>query len=126
MTIVTTTAVGDRMAEGHYEFQINYNVVDYLEITNNQAFDFESLFSQIGGFVGIFLGFSLLQVPDLIQHLTKTLQHMYQMKISNNEPNAHCSGIGTNGNRSTEASIRMCHSEQHVSVCNADNQICIL
>ena len=126
MTIVTTTAVGDRMAEGQYEFQINYNVVDYLEITNNQAFDFESLFSQIGGFVGIFLGFSLLQVPDLIQHLTKTLQHMYQMKISNNEANAHCSGIGTNGNRSTEASIRMCHSEQHVSVCNADNQICIL
>ena len=34
----------------------------YKSITNNEAFSGQDLWSQIGGFVGIFLGYSLLQV----------------------------------------------------------------
>ena len=48
---------------------IRYGLTTYKVATNNQAFTFLSLFSQIGGFVGIFLGFSLLQLPVLLKLL---------------------------------------------------------
>ena len=39
---------------------------NYQEIVNVREFGFESFWSGVGGFVGIFMGSSLLQVPDLI------------------------------------------------------------
>ena len=48
---------------------IRYGLATYKVATNNQAFTLLSLWSQIGGFVGIFLGFSLLQVADLLKKL---------------------------------------------------------
>ena len=36
------------------------------EIGNIQDFGFEAFYSGTGGYVGIFLGYSLLQLPDLI------------------------------------------------------------
>ena len=48
---------------------IRYGLTTYKVATNNQAFTFLSLFSQIGGFVGIFLGFSLLQLTVLLKTL---------------------------------------------------------
>ena len=41
----------------------------YQEIINVRDFGFESFWSGIGGFVGIFLGYSLLQIPDLLRGL---------------------------------------------------------
>ena len=41
-----------------------YDADEYKEIVNNQAFTPRDLWSQIGGFVGIFLGFSCLQVTE--------------------------------------------------------------
>ena len=49
---------------------IRYSLATYKVATNNQAFTLLSLWSQIGGFVGIFLGFSLLQLADLLKKLT--------------------------------------------------------
>jgi len=40
----------------------NYVVEEYRETTNRRAFGFKSLWSQIGGFIGMFLGCGLLQV----------------------------------------------------------------
>ena len=47
-----------------------YENTDYEEIQNTQDFDLESFVSGIGGFIGIFLGYSILQIPDLIASLT--------------------------------------------------------
>ena len=49
---------------------IRYGLATYIVATNNQAFTLLSLWSQIGGFVGIFLGFSLLQLADFLKKLT--------------------------------------------------------
>ena len=38
----------------------------YQEITNTEKFGFESFVSGLGGFVGIFLGYSILQLPELL------------------------------------------------------------
>mgnify|MGYP001199514832 CR=1 FL=1 len=44
-----------------------YDSDEYKEILNNQAFTANDLWSQIGGIVGIMLGFSFLQVPQILQ-----------------------------------------------------------
>ena len=41
----------------------------YQEFVNGRDFGFESFWSGIGGFVGIFLGYSLLQLPELLDKL---------------------------------------------------------
>ena len=55
---------------GQIQISIHYSVSQYQEIINVQDFNFDSMFSGIGGFVGIFLGYSFLQVTDLISTST--------------------------------------------------------
>ena len=43
-----------------------YTTETFQEIDNVIDFDFETLWSSVGGFIGIFLGYSLLQVPELL------------------------------------------------------------
>lgn len=44
----------------------NYGETSYQEIQNTKNFGFESFLSGVGGFVGIFLGYSILQFPELL------------------------------------------------------------
>ena len=48
------------------EFTLEYLTGSYRETVNKLDFDIATLWSQIGGFIGIFLGYSLLQVPELV------------------------------------------------------------
>ena len=48
-------------------FRLNFLTDSYKETVNTLAFSMATLWSQIGGFVGIFLGYSLLQIPELIE-----------------------------------------------------------
>ena len=41
----------------------------YEEITYSKDFGFESFWSGMGGFVGIFLGYSMMQFPDLFGNI---------------------------------------------------------
>ena len=54
--------------------ELQYMKHNYQEIVNIKDFELESLWSSVGGFVGIFLGYSLLRVPDLIQILFEWFQ----------------------------------------------------
>ena len=49
--------------------ELQYMKQNYQEIVNIRDFEFESFWSSVGGFVGIFLGYSLLRVPDLMEAL---------------------------------------------------------
>ena len=46
--------------------KINYKSEYYMEVVNYQATTLDDLFCQIGGLVGIFLGYSLLQFPEVL------------------------------------------------------------
>ena len=69
MKILTTVnkrnerAYGNRLWLGFY-----YDSDEYIEIQNNEAYTSYDLWSQIGGIVGIFLGYSILQVNYLISN----------------------------------------------------------
>ena len=52
---------------GRIHILVRYSTLQYQQIINVRDFDFDSMFSAIGGFVGIFLGYSLLQAMDIIE-----------------------------------------------------------
>ena len=61
----------------------NYTVVKfeykdrfYQEIENTRAFSFESFWSAVGGFVGIFIGYSLQQLPDSLLNLLSFFRNL--------------------------------------------------
>ena len=49
--------------------QLVYMDENYQEFVNLRDFGFESFWAGVGGFVGIFLGYSLLQVPEALDNL---------------------------------------------------------
>lgn len=49
------------------EFTMRYTTEIYQEIENFRDYNLDTLWSSVGGFVGIFLGYSLLQLPELLQ-----------------------------------------------------------
>ena len=49
----------------HFVYQDQY----YAELVYSKAFGFEQLWSGVGGFAGLFIGFSLMQSPELIGRL---------------------------------------------------------
>ena len=49
---------------------IFYEELSYEEITQNIAFEFLSLLSEIGGFLGLLLGASVLTVCELFDFVT--------------------------------------------------------
>ena len=51
-------------ADGDFLIKVAYRADEYEEIRNLQKFDEESLFSQVGGLIGIMLGVSLFNMPE--------------------------------------------------------------
>ena len=52
--------------------RVSYFTDNFQEIVNVKAFDVETLWSSVGGFIGIFLGYSLLQIPDILDAAWRT------------------------------------------------------
>ena len=59
------------------EFILQYQTESYRETINNLAFDMATLWSQIGGFIGMFLGFSLLQVTQLSGNVLRKIKSFF-------------------------------------------------
>ena len=52
-----------------------YDEKSYEEIRYNKMMGFESWISNVGGFVGIFLGYSMLQIPEFIASMIAFFHH---------------------------------------------------
>ena len=72
---------GRRLAS--FEMVIRYTTEIYQEIQNFRDYNLDTLWSSIGGFVGIFLGYSLLQLPDLLRTDWKRYWNMMLGKRKN-------------------------------------------
>ena len=59
---------------------IFYQELSYEEITQNIAFEFLSLLSEIGGFLGLLLGASVLTVCELIDFVTLATINKFKKK----------------------------------------------
>jgi hypothetical protein len=56
--------------------KVIYTKATYQNIENTQAFGYESFLSGVGGFIGIFLGYSILQVPELLGSVFARLRNI--------------------------------------------------
>ena len=63
MTVSTSV---DLQYGNDLNMNFQYRTDQYLEIKNKRDFGVTNLWSSVGGFVGIFLGYSLLQLPEII------------------------------------------------------------
>ena len=66
--IILTNDHRTTRAEANWSVFIQFDHVSeyYVEIKNSKALSFEVLWSQIGGVIGIFLGYSMLQIPEFL------------------------------------------------------------
>ena len=69
---------------------IFYQELSYEEIEQNVAFEFLSLLSEIGGFLGLLLGASVLTVCELIDFVT--LATINRFKKNQNMVRPHTQG----------------------------------
>lgn len=76
MNTLVSYAKETSQTERQFKFRIVYTVDEFQEITNVKEFTFEMFWSSVGGFLGIFLGYSVLQVPELIIHLMPVLRNL--------------------------------------------------
>ena len=66
MSITPTFYVQPHSSPDKLVITVKYPGRSFKEITNRRAFNVESFWSGVGGFVGIFLGYSLLQLPEML------------------------------------------------------------
>ena len=62
--VLTTSELNQK--ENEFNVKVVYIDDFYQEIKDFQEVSFETFFSSVGGFVGIFIGYSFLQIPDVL------------------------------------------------------------
>ena len=74
-SLVTFTRELDQLPR-QFLVKLIYTENFYQEIKNVREFTFETFWSTAGGYLGFFLGYSLLQLPDLLHHFPSVLRKM--------------------------------------------------
>lgn len=52
--------------ESYFTFNLQYRQTKFKEIRQIRAYDLESLYGDIGGYMGLLLGYSILNLPSMI------------------------------------------------------------
>ena len=73
-----------RPNDEHITIKISYIEKTYQETENVQDFSFESFFSSLGGFIGIFLGYSMLQIPELMDIIPSSVKKLNSSTTAGN------------------------------------------
>ena len=66
---------------------IDFSDSNFKEIKQVMAFGIENLIGNIGGYIGLFLGLSIVQLPNLFLNVKQWLQPRKQTAIEDHEPN---------------------------------------
>lgn len=59
-----------------FAIQVNFKLKTYLEIKQIRSYSFPNLVGNIGGYMGLFLGYALLNFPALIIKLLKSISRI--------------------------------------------------
>ena len=101
-----------------FEVNLAFPSPTYKEIIHVRAYDEESLMGYVGGYIGMFLGLGLLQVPELLQAALKTLRETKQRKARNRLNERRNGENGTH----LVAHCRNNHIKNDIKKANANNQ----
>ena len=71
---------------GDLMIRMIYGAEDYEEVFNLRKFNAESAFSQIGGLIGIMIGVSLFNIPDILTSMIFKVQELNKKRSSGDVP----------------------------------------
>ena len=114
MTIMVNVEEYWKDNSSEIELHFKYATDVYEEVQNSKAFNIGDLCGQAGGIIGMFLGFSVLQLPSLLSFCVKMMMNIIK-KIMNNglvgdvrskgfDAKSHYL-VGENGNHQTISTI---------------------
>ena len=66
----------------YYALSMQFFDISYKQIEQIRAYDFQSLIGNAGGYIGLFLGYAILQLPELI---AMTCRRIFPQTISNQD-----------------------------------------
>ena len=66
-------------SDPHFIISIVFVDIKFREIVSIRSFDIQSLFGNIGGYVGIFIGYALLQVPEALVQFVKRIRKKHNI-----------------------------------------------
>ena len=72
---------GTENGKSSAEVWFHFNNERYKEIKYTRSFDFEGLIGNVGGYIGLFLGCAIWQLPDAVQFIYNKLRAMVGEKI---------------------------------------------
>ena len=52
----------------------------YLEIVQERAYTFTTLVGNVGGYMGLFLGYAILHFPKLLSNMAESIKKWYPTK----------------------------------------------
>ena len=85
------------IAIGELLIDIKYKTEDYEEVLSSKKFDAETTLSQVGGLLGIMIGFSFINIPKLFMAAVSKVKQTYTFFKRNDKNSSR--------NISTRASI---------------------
>ena len=80
MKLVTTIMEMNSPFKSSLKIKFMHMSDSYEEIINHREFGFEMFWSSIGGFIGICLGYSLLQIPEFLSAAWQWYRNNYFTK----------------------------------------------
>ena len=98
---------------------VRFPNLKYREITHVQEYDVESMVGNIGGYIGLFLGYSLLHFPTFMLSVFAFIKKKFFSKLSHMTRNKNCT-------KSLEGKISPKIKEKHnlcCKSCNSKNDI---
>ena len=78
----------DSRPESRFMILVNFPNLKYREITHVQEYDVESMMGNIGGYIGLFLGYSLLQFPLFLTTVYNRKKAQRQNTVDGGPPQA--------------------------------------
>ena len=63
-----------------FQIMLTFQGTTYMEITQIRAYDGQSLIGNAGGYVGLFLGSALIQLPSAIQYFFNLARKLFGEK----------------------------------------------
>ena len=68
------------MDENYFVVKVLLKQSDYKETEQMKAYDFIDLMGNIGGYIGMFLGYALLNMADTLIRITNSIKHRDEVK----------------------------------------------
>ena len=105
--------------ESHYTIRVSHRQTTFRETKQIRAYDLESLCGDIGGYMGLLLGYSILNMPTMILLCYGSIKRrLFDLKLLRTNDNKDC---GT-GDGYSSSSIRSMHEATSMEMNAIDDE----